>query len=197
MRSAQNPFTINTSFGSVTMGKGSVGQRTYDFNTDGLAHIGLVPDMIADWQNMGLSAKDLDPLFDSAAGYVRLWARARNSSRNFQGTRAMAVTVSPQGIAADIAQNIIVNARDIYLGELLSSGEVWVKGTRVGSLGQVFNLTVASRAVPKKCVWVRDTPRSRPRQECEPAHREADPLEIEVRAANYFSSRVALEVSVP
>lgn len=191
------PFTIRTSHGSVTMNRGLVGQRTYDFNTDGLAHIGLVPDMIADWQNMGLDAKDLDPLFDSAAGYMRLWMRARDSSKRVSGTRAMAITVSPEAIIADTPQTIIVNARDIYHGDLLTSGEVWINGVKMGNIGQAFSRTVASYAVPKKCIWVRDDPRSRPRQECEPAHRNADPLTIEVRATNYSNSRFTIAVSLP
>jgi microsomal dipeptidase-like Zn-dependent dipeptidase len=49
------------------------GQRTFDFNTDGLAHIGLLPDLIADLQTLGV---DVEPLFRSAEAYIRTWARA-------------------------------------------------------------------------------------------------------------------------
>jgi len=52
------------------------GQRIFDFNTDGLAQIGLLPDMIADWQAMGMTPAQLDPLFGSAEEYIRLWERA-------------------------------------------------------------------------------------------------------------------------
>ena len=43
---------------------------------DGLAHVGLLPDLVADLRQDGLSDRDLDPLFESAAAYVDLWARA-------------------------------------------------------------------------------------------------------------------------
>lgn len=49
------------------------GQRTFDFNTDGLAHIGLLPDMLADLQTLGV---DTEPLFHSAEAYILTWTRA-------------------------------------------------------------------------------------------------------------------------
>jgi hypothetical protein len=52
------------------------GRRTFDFNVDGLAHVGMLPDMIADFQAMGLSEDDLEPLLDSADGYLRMWEKA-------------------------------------------------------------------------------------------------------------------------
>jgi microsomal dipeptidase-like Zn-dependent dipeptidase len=57
-------------------GHSVIGQRVFDFNTDGFAHIGLLPDMIADWEAMGMSSTELDPLFFSAEGYIRVWERA-------------------------------------------------------------------------------------------------------------------------
>ena len=59
-----------------SMPKSVVGQKTFDFNDDGLAHVGMLPDLIADFQDMGLSQVDLDPLLNSAEGYVTLWEKA-------------------------------------------------------------------------------------------------------------------------
>jgi hypothetical protein len=50
--------------------------KTYDFNFDALAHIGMLPDMIADFEAMGMQPSELDALFLSAEGYIRLWERA-------------------------------------------------------------------------------------------------------------------------
>ena len=75
------PFTLTARTGSIQLDRFKVGSRIYDFNTDGLAHIGLVPDMIADWKAMGMTQADMEPLFDSAAGYARLWHQARDVSR--------------------------------------------------------------------------------------------------------------------
>ncbi len=56
-----------------------MGERTYDFNTDGLAHYGLIPDMLQDVANVvGEShASTLDPLFGSAEAYIEMWEKAR------------------------------------------------------------------------------------------------------------------------
>lgn len=67
------PFTIE-GFGSFDRQR--TGDKTFDFNTDGLAHVGLLPDLVADLKQVGLSDRDLEPLFESAAAYVDLWERA-------------------------------------------------------------------------------------------------------------------------
>ena len=55
------------------------GVKAFDINTDGLAHVGLLPDLIADFEAMGLTAAELEPLLTSAAGYVSVWDRARST----------------------------------------------------------------------------------------------------------------------
>ncbi len=51
------------------------GDREFDFNTDGLAHVGLLPDFIKDLTNVGLTEEDLEPLFNSAEVYIRMWEK--------------------------------------------------------------------------------------------------------------------------
>ncbi|NUU19617.1 hypothetical protein HP550_20430 [Cellulomonas humilata] len=58
------------------MGRSVVGQKVFDLNTDGLAHIGMLPDLIADLENQGLDQEDLAPLMGSAEQYVQVWERA-------------------------------------------------------------------------------------------------------------------------
>jgi len=60
----------------------AMGERTYDFNVDGMANYGLVPDMLQDTENVLRGdgpepTADLDPVFDSAEGYITMWERAR------------------------------------------------------------------------------------------------------------------------
>lgn len=55
------------------------GGRTFDFNEDGLAHVGLFPDLFADLLNVGFTEEDLDPIFNSAEVYLRMWERIDNS----------------------------------------------------------------------------------------------------------------------
>jgi microsomal dipeptidase-like Zn-dependent dipeptidase len=66
----QYPFTID---GFGTFQKQVTGQRTFDFNTDGLAHIGLYPDLLADLTAQGVS---IEPLMKSAALVVSAWRKA-------------------------------------------------------------------------------------------------------------------------
>jgi microsomal dipeptidase-like Zn-dependent dipeptidase len=54
----------------------TTGKRTWDFNFDGLAHEGLIPDMFADLEVLGVAPDDLEPMFNSAEGYIRVWERA-------------------------------------------------------------------------------------------------------------------------
>ncbi len=49
------------------------GARQFDFNMDGLAHVGLVPDFLADLRNVGLTDDDLEPMMYSAEAYIRMW----------------------------------------------------------------------------------------------------------------------------
>jgi microsomal dipeptidase-like Zn-dependent dipeptidase len=51
------------------------GDRVFDYNTDGFANVGMLPDFIEDLKMVGLSDADLEPLFRSAEAYVRMWER--------------------------------------------------------------------------------------------------------------------------
>jgi microsomal dipeptidase-like Zn-dependent dipeptidase len=67
------PFTLP---GFGVFERQVTGQRKFDFNVDGLAHIGMLPDLIADMMTLGLTEVDLDPLMKSAGAYVEAWSRA-------------------------------------------------------------------------------------------------------------------------
>jgi hypothetical protein len=68
------PFTSYA--GDVTFTQPRIGDRTLDFNTEGLVHIGLLPELIEDARRTGATDADLEPLFRSAEGYLRMWERA-------------------------------------------------------------------------------------------------------------------------
>ena len=75
------------------------GARAWDFNRDGLAHIGLLPDMFADLEVIGVAARDLEPLYTSAEGYVQMWERAlRLSSGNLDANTAAEASVASPSI---------------------------------------------------------------------------------------------------
>ena len=61
------------------------GGRDFDFNLDGLAHYGMLPDLIQDLKNQGLNATQLRPLFMGTEQYIKMWEKAdaaKNTIRN-------------------------------------------------------------------------------------------------------------------
>ena len=74
----QNPITypFDSYAGGVTFSEPSVGERVIDFNTEGLAHIGMLPELIEDVRRDGASDAQLEPLFKSAEGYLRMWEKS-------------------------------------------------------------------------------------------------------------------------
>lgn len=68
------PFTSLA--GDVEFTEPVIGERTLDFNTEGLVHIGLLPELLEDARKDAASEADLEPLFRSAEGYIRMWERA-------------------------------------------------------------------------------------------------------------------------
>jgi microsomal dipeptidase-like Zn-dependent dipeptidase len=57
------------------------GNRDWDFNTDGMAHYGLMPDFLQDLRNIGLTPAQLRYLFRSAEDYIQMWEKAEKASR--------------------------------------------------------------------------------------------------------------------
>jgi len=78
-----NPVTypFQSFDGDITFEQPFLGNRQVDFNTEGMIHIGLLPELIEDVRRDGMSDKDLEPLFRSAEAYVRMWEKAEARSQ--------------------------------------------------------------------------------------------------------------------
>ncbi len=72
------PFTSYD--GAITFGQPFVGDRQIDFNTEGFVHIGMLPELIEDLKHDGATDEDLEPMFRSAEGYLRMWEKAEQRS---------------------------------------------------------------------------------------------------------------------
>lgn len=59
----------------VTFDRSRFGNRLYDVNTDGFAHVGMYPDLLEALRRLGVTERELDPVMTSADGYVRMWER--------------------------------------------------------------------------------------------------------------------------
>lgn len=79
----ENPVTypFDSYAGDVTFTAPRIGNRELDFNTEGMVHIGLLPELIEDARRTGVTDEDLEPLFRSAEGYIRMWERAEERAR--------------------------------------------------------------------------------------------------------------------
>ena len=56
--------------------------QPWDYNTDGVAHVGLLPDFIQDLRTIGMTDAQLQPLFRSAEAYIQMWERAEQININ-------------------------------------------------------------------------------------------------------------------
>lgn len=64
--------------------------RGWDFNIDGLANEGLLPDTWQDLRNVGVTWEQLGPMFNSANDFIEMWDRAcRLSAQWHRGRGAM------------------------------------------------------------------------------------------------------------
>jgi hypothetical protein len=52
------------------------GRAGWDYNLDGLQHIGLYPDLFQDMRNVGVQWEQMGPLFHAAQDYLTTWRRA-------------------------------------------------------------------------------------------------------------------------
>jgi microsomal dipeptidase-like Zn-dependent dipeptidase len=69
-------YPFHSYLGNVEFVRERTGDFTYDLNTDGVAHYGLIADLIADIQQGQGNSQALPPLFRSAEMYLETWQRA-------------------------------------------------------------------------------------------------------------------------
>lgn len=77
------PFTSYA--GDVVFTEPRLGDRAVDFNTEGMSHIGLVAELIDDVRRDGVTDAELEPLFRSAEGYIRMWEKAERRGAELRG----------------------------------------------------------------------------------------------------------------
>ncbi|MEU1785090.1 discoidin domain-containing protein [Streptomyces sparsogenes] len=74
-------YPFRSTDGGSVIDKQTTGERTWDFNTDGAAHYGMVPDWIEDIRIVGGQGV-VDDLFSGAESYLRTWG---NSEKHKSG----------------------------------------------------------------------------------------------------------------
>ena len=84
--------------GGSTLDRQTTGQRTWDVNTDGVAHYGLVPDWIEDIRLVGG-----DDVIDSLAGGAQMYLDTWSATRAWQATPNLAQGRSASASTTSIA----------------------------------------------------------------------------------------------
>ena len=81
-----NPITypFDSVDGQISFLQPHLGERKVDFNTEGMLHIGLLPELLEDAQRGGATTADLEPLFRSAEAYIRMWEKAEVRAKALQ-----------------------------------------------------------------------------------------------------------------
>lgn len=67
-----------------TMNEYTFGNRSFDFNTDGAAHIGMMPDFFEDLRQLGLKHSALEPVYRSADYFTTMWAATINRAAEIE-----------------------------------------------------------------------------------------------------------------
>jgi microsomal dipeptidase-like Zn-dependent dipeptidase len=75
-----SPSTLDP-YGPNGLQRSTTGDRIWDINADGVAHYGMIPDLIYRWRAEGMSEEQLGPLFRSAEGYIETWSRAEDAAK--------------------------------------------------------------------------------------------------------------------
>ena len=119
------------------IGESVIGQRTFDFNTDGLAHVGMLPDFIADLRAIGLGPDDLKPLFSSAEGYIPHVGEGRGATARSAATGPAASDID-YGERTQRGGTVTVFVADWRTGASVE-GQVWLDGTEKGPVGASIN----------------------------------------------------------
>ena len=64
--------------GDVTFTAPMAGDRAIDFNTEGMVHIGLLPELLEDARKDAISDAELEPIYRGAEAYIRMWEKAES-----------------------------------------------------------------------------------------------------------------------
>jgi hypothetical protein len=72
----QNGNRVGAQMYSMKRWRPLPGRAGWDYNLDGLQHIGLYPDLFQDMRNVGVQWEQIGPLFHAARDYLMTWRRS-------------------------------------------------------------------------------------------------------------------------
>ncbi len=69
------PVNARITYGGSTITQCVMGSKTWDFNTEGVAHYGLMPDYIKSWEAAGMTTNEKEIFFKSAEYFAQMWEK--------------------------------------------------------------------------------------------------------------------------
>ena len=144
-----NPNNVNLSgltypfkaASGVEMDRSQIGDKTFDINDDGLAHVGMLPDFVACLSALGVTDAELAPLLSSADAFVSMWAKAQPSSPPARHTLATGI-----GSAGDLELVTVGTDHAPYLAWQDHVTGTWHWSGRL-PVGAAVGLTAVAAAV--------------------------------------------------
>ena len=106
--SLEYPFVAPS---GVQMARSTIGKKTFDLNVDGLAHVGMLPDLIAHFRAQGVNDWEMQPIMRSAEDFVALWSDAVVAGGKNPYQRFLLQTATPI-VEADADANFVFLAGD-------------------------------------------------------------------------------------
>ncbi len=79
---AEGSATFNPTTGAHRLRKYTFGNKPWDYNTEGVAHIGLFPDYFQDLKNLGMTTTERQVFFTAADYFVTMWDKCLISKGN-------------------------------------------------------------------------------------------------------------------
>ncbi|MGC4100044.1 membrane dipeptidase [Ferruginibacter sp.] len=74
--------THNATTNTYLLRKYTFGNKSWDYNTEGVAHIGLYPDYYQDLKNLGMTQGERQVFFSAADYFVNMWDKCESSKKN-------------------------------------------------------------------------------------------------------------------
>lgn len=110
----------------------TMGTKTWDFNVDGVAHYGLMPDYLESCKKVGMTTQEQTAFYSAAERFAQMWEKCTSSAATLNGAGAapVAQTFTPATIGELCPKNHVAGDADF------------------GGHGPVINCSVTLRITP-------------------------------------------------
>ena len=98
------PFSVRNPGVPIQLAASHLGNKTWDYNVDGMAHIGMYPDLLQDALNVGMTPQSLQPIYHSAEAYIDMWQKIEGTtvSQAPAAPSTTAITAAPPRATATL-----------------------------------------------------------------------------------------------